>query len=170
MNDALLIGCDAREISAVEDRVLERAGLEKSFVAANLSANIRCGAGLGSNERFVTVKLAFLQPSGRGVQVRLGSAGHPAPLLPLSVPLAPVAMVLALAVVVGLARLAFVIGTPPHHSNLAAVGPAPDVTGARARYLREGAHWITFTSASTAENWYALQLQPGDSIGTPLLK
>jgi len=31
------------------------------------------------DERFVTVKLAFLQPSGRGVQVRLGSAGHPGP-------------------------------------------------------------------------------------------
>jgi serine phosphatase RsbU (regulator of sigma subunit)/PAS domain-containing protein len=31
------------------------------------------------DERFVTVKLAFLQPSGRGVQVRLGGAGHPGP-------------------------------------------------------------------------------------------
>ena len=31
------------------------------------------------DERFVTVKLAFLQPAGRGVQVRLGSAGHPGP-------------------------------------------------------------------------------------------
>jgi serine phosphatase RsbU (regulator of sigma subunit)/PAS domain-containing protein len=30
-------------------------------------------------ERFVTVKLAFLQQSGRGVQVRLGGAGHPGP-------------------------------------------------------------------------------------------
>ncbi|HEY6498327.1 MAG TPA: hypothetical protein VIZ20_02815, partial [Streptosporangiaceae bacterium] len=45
---------------------------------------------------------------------------HPAPLLPLSVPLAPVAMVLAIAMVVGLTRLAFVIGNPPHHSTLAA--------------------------------------------------
>jgi len=35
-----------------------------------------------------------------------------------------------------------------------------DPTGARARYLREGAHWITFTSSSTAENWHALRLQP----------
>jgi uroporphyrinogen III methyltransferase/synthase len=40
-----------------------------------------------------------------------------------------------------------------------------DETGARARYLREGAHWITFTSSSTAENWHALRLQP--SPGTP---
>jgi uroporphyrinogen III methyltransferase/synthase len=35
-----------------------------------------------------------------------------------------------------------------------------DKTGARGRYLREGAHWITFTSASTVENWHALGLQP----------
>jgi hypothetical protein len=46
---------------------------------------------------------------------------RPAPLMPLSVPLAPVAMVLALAMVVGLTRLAFVIGNPPHQSSLAAV-------------------------------------------------
>jgi len=31
------------------------------------------------DERFVTVKLAILQESGRGVQVRLGGAGHPGP-------------------------------------------------------------------------------------------
>lgn len=31
------------------------------------------------DERFVTAKLAFLRQSGRGVQVRLGSAGHPGP-------------------------------------------------------------------------------------------
>jgi uroporphyrinogen III methyltransferase/synthase len=35
-----------------------------------------------------------------------------------------------------------------------------DVTGARARYQKEGAHWIAFTSASTVENWRALAL-PG---------
>ncbi len=35
-----------------------------------------------------------------------------------------------------------------------------DLTGARARYLKEGAHWITFTSSSTVENWHELQLQP----------
>ena len=43
-----------------------------------------------------------------------------------------------------------------------------DLTGARARYLREGAHWITFTSSSTAENWHALHLQP--ESGTPIPK
>jgi serine phosphatase RsbU (regulator of sigma subunit)/PAS domain-containing protein len=31
------------------------------------------------DERFVTAKLAFLRQSGRGIQVRLGSAGHPGP-------------------------------------------------------------------------------------------
>jgi uroporphyrinogen III methyltransferase/synthase len=43
-----------------------------------------------------------------------------------------------------------------------------DATGARARFLREGAHWITFTSSSTAENWHALQLRPAP--GAPQLK
>jgi serine phosphatase RsbU (regulator of sigma subunit) len=31
------------------------------------------------DERFVTAKLAFLQPEGRGVTVHLGSSGHPGP-------------------------------------------------------------------------------------------
>jgi uroporphyrinogen III methyltransferase/synthase len=34
-----------------------------------------------------------------------------------------------------------------------------DGTGARDRFLREGAHWITFTSSSTAQNWHALHLE-----------
>jgi uroporphyrinogen III methyltransferase/synthase len=42
-----------------------------------------------------------------------------------------------------------------------------DLTGARARYLREGAHWITFTSSSTAENWHALQLRPVPGVPQP---
>jgi uroporphyrinogen III methyltransferase/synthase len=42
-----------------------------------------------------------------------------------------------------------------------------DPTGARARYLREGAHWITFTSSSTAENWHALRLQPAPGAPEP---
>ncbi|MCE0522839.1 MAG: uroporphyrinogen-III C-methyltransferase [Methylacidiphilales bacterium] len=42
-----------------------------------------------------------------------------------------------------------------------------DPTGARARYLREGAHWITFTSSSTAENWHALQLDPAPGVPRP---
>jgi uroporphyrinogen III methyltransferase/synthase len=42
-----------------------------------------------------------------------------------------------------------------------------DPTGARARYLREGAHWITFTSSSTAENWHALELHPASGAPQP---
>jgi uroporphyrinogen III methyltransferase/synthase len=42
-----------------------------------------------------------------------------------------------------------------------------DLTGARARYLREGAHWITFTSSSTVENWHALKLQPSPGAPEP---
>jgi len=70
---------------------------------------------------------------------------RPAPLLPLSVPLAPVAMVLAIAMVVGLTRLAFVIGNPPHHSTLAAVGAAAAAGAA-------GANPATRNAASTASN------------------
>ena len=42
-----------------------------------------------------------------------------------------------------------------------------DVNGARARFCAEGAHWITFTSSSTAENWRALGLQPEGSAPKP---
>jgi uroporphyrinogen III methyltransferase/synthase len=42
-----------------------------------------------------------------------------------------------------------------------------DVTGARERFLREGAHWITFTSASTVENWHALRLEPAAGAPRP---
>ena len=46
--------------------------------------------------------------------------------------------------------------------------PEPDdASGARARYLKEGAHWITFTSASTAENWDALKLKTGPGAPSP---
>jgi uroporphyrinogen III methyltransferase/synthase len=42
-----------------------------------------------------------------------------------------------------------------------------DLSGARARFLREGAHWITFTSSSTAENWNVLKLHPEGSAPRP---
>jgi uroporphyrinogen III methyltransferase/synthase len=42
-----------------------------------------------------------------------------------------------------------------------------DANGARSRYLKEGAHWITFTSASTVENWHALALRPGSGAPQP---
>ena len=41
-----------------------------------------------------------------------------------------------------------------------------DVSGARARFLQEGAHWIAFTSASTVENWHRLGLKP--AVGAPV--
>ena len=42
-----------------------------------------------------------------------------------------------------------------------------DVGGARARFLKEGAHWITFTSSSTVRNWHALQLEPAAGAPRP---
>jgi uroporphyrinogen III methyltransferase/synthase len=42
-----------------------------------------------------------------------------------------------------------------------------DPTGARAIYQRKGAHWITFTSSSTAENWHALDLHPAPDAPVP---
>jgi uroporphyrinogen III methyltransferase/synthase len=42
-----------------------------------------------------------------------------------------------------------------------------DATGARDRYLRQGAHAIVFTSSSTAENWYALHLEPEPGMPRP---
>lgn len=42
-----------------------------------------------------------------------------------------------------------------------------DRTGARARYLREGAHFIAFTSASTVENWHRLGLRPDEGAPRP---
>jgi uroporphyrinogen III methyltransferase/synthase len=42
-----------------------------------------------------------------------------------------------------------------------------DVSGARARFLKEGAHAITFTSASTADYWHALKLHPADGAPSP---
>jgi uroporphyrinogen III methyltransferase/synthase len=42
-----------------------------------------------------------------------------------------------------------------------------DWNGARKRFVREGAHWITFTSSSTVENWHALRLQPADDAPQP---
>ncbi|VVM06808.1 uroporphyrinogen III methyltransferase / synthase [Methylacidimicrobium cyclopophantes] len=42
-----------------------------------------------------------------------------------------------------------------------------DPTGARARYLEEGAHWILFASSSAAENWQKLGLQPAKAALSP---
>lgn len=38
---------------------------------------------------------------------------------------------------------------------------------ARERYLTEGAHWITFASSSSVENWHALKLEPAPGVPRP---
>jgi uroporphyrinogen III methyltransferase/synthase len=42
-----------------------------------------------------------------------------------------------------------------------------DLTGHRARFLHEGAHFIAFTSASTVDNWQALKLDPAAGAPRP---
>ncbi len=89
-----------------------------------------CGLAGVANARawFGVTRAVARREAGRRQLVGVVSR-HPAPVLPLSVPLAPVAMVLALALVVGLTRLAFVIGNPPHHSSLAVAGAADAAIG-----------------------------------------
>lgn len=98
-----------------------------------------CGlAGVANARAWFGVTRAVVRREGARRELVSTVARHPAPLLPLSVPLAPVAMVLALAMVVGLTRLAFVIGNSPQHSSLAAVGPAADATGVLGRSTASG--------------------------------
>jgi hypothetical protein len=98
-----------------------------------------CGlAGVANARAWFGVTRAVVRREGARRELVGTVARHPAPLLPLSVPLAPVAMVLALAMVVGLTRLAFVIGNPPHHSSLAAVGRAADAAGVLGRSAASG--------------------------------
>jgi hypothetical protein len=85
-------------------------------------------------------------------------SSRPAPVLALSVPLAPVAMVLALALVVGLTRLAFVIGNPPHHSSLAVVGAADAAIG------------NTASGASGPASDSASSVAPGRAARDPVLE
>ncbi len=42
-----------------------------------------------------------------------------------------------------------------------------DAGGMRERFLREGAQWIVFTSASTVENWHRLDLRPDPGAPSP---
>jgi hypothetical protein len=86
---------------------------------------------------------------------------HPAPLLPLSVPLAPVAMVLALATVVGLTRLVFVVGNEPHHRSLAAVAAGAG--------LGDSASDATGTASGQASN-SASSVAPGLATHDPVLE
>jgi hypothetical protein len=123
-----------------------------------------CGlAGVANARAWFGVTRAVVRREGARRELVAVVARRPAPLLPLSVPLAPVAMVLALATVVGLARLAFVIGNPPHHSNLAAVGPAPDAAGAAGGPAASG-------SASSQVSRTASSLAPGHAARDPVLE
>jgi uroporphyrinogen III methyltransferase/synthase len=42
-----------------------------------------------------------------------------------------------------------------------------DRSGARTRFLQEGAHWVVFTSASTVENWHRLNIEPVEKENRP---
>ena len=118
-----------------------------------------CGLAGVANARawFGVTRAVARREAGRRQLVGVVSR-HPAPVLPLSVPLAPVAMVLALALVVGLTRLAFVIGNPPHQSSLAAVGAADAAIG------------DTASGASGPANDSASSVAPGRATRDPVLE
>jgi len=72
-------GQDAAAVTAAARHAIRAlAHVKSSPVDVLAAANDVLLAG-DYDERFVTVKLAFLQHTGRGVQVRLGGAGHPGP-------------------------------------------------------------------------------------------
>jgi len=72
-------GQDAAAVTAAARHAIRAlAHVKSSPVDVLAAANDVLLAG-DYDERFVTVKLAFLQQTGRGVQVRLGGAGHPGP-------------------------------------------------------------------------------------------
>ena len=118
-----------------------------------------CGLAGVANARawFGVTRAVARREAGRGQLVGVVSR-HPAPVLPLSVPLAPVAMVLALALVVGLTRLAFVIGNPPHHSSLAVVGAADAAIG-------ETASGVSAPASDSASS-----VAPGRATRDPVLE
>jgi len=72
-------GQDAAAVTAAARHAIRAlAHVKSSPVDVLAAANDVLLAG-DYDERFVTVKLAFLQQTGRGVKVRLGGAGHPGP-------------------------------------------------------------------------------------------
>ena len=121
-----------------------------------------CGLAGVANARawFGVTRAVARREAGRRRLVGVVSR-HPAPVVALSVPLAPVAMVLALALVVGLTRLAFVIGNPPHHSSLAAADAA---AGA------DAAGGMTTAGASAAAGDPASSVAPGRASRDPVLE
>ena len=135
---------------------LVAAGIGRLPVTAAIGV---CGLAGVANARawFGVTRAVARREAGRRRLVGVVSR-HPAPVLPLSVPLAPVAMVLALALVVGLTRLAFVIGNSPHHSSLAAVGAAAAAVG------------NTASGVSAAASDSASSVAPGRATRDPVLE
>ncbi len=121
-----------------------------------------CGLAGVANARawFGVTRAVTRREAGRRRPVAVVGS-RPAPVLPLAVPLAPVAMVLALALVVGLTRLAFVIGNPPHHSSLAAAGAAAGADAAGGN---------TAAGAPGAAGGSASSLVPGQVTRDPVLE
>ena len=72
-------GQDAAAMTAAARHAIRALAHVKSSPADVLAAANDVLLAGDYDERFVTVKLAFLRRLGRGVQVRLGSAGHPGP-------------------------------------------------------------------------------------------
>lgn len=125
-----------------------------------------CGlAGVANARAWFGVTRAVVRREGARRELVTTVARHPAPLLPLSVPLAPVAMVLALAMVVGLTRLAFVIGNPPHRPSLAAEGSAAVAAGPQA-----GAGSAASGSMSSHISRAASSVAPGHATRDPVLE
>ena len=130
-----------------------------------------CGLAGVANARawFGVTRAVVRRDSGRR-EVAAAVARRPAPLLPLSVPLAPVAMVLAIAMVVGLTRLAFVIGNPPHHSTLAAVGAAAAAGAAGVNPATRNAASTASNSAGNSTGNSASSVGPGQAARDPVLE
>jgi hypothetical protein len=123
-----------------------------------------CGlAGVANARAWFGVTRAVVRREGARRELVTTAARRPAPLLPLAVPLAPVAMLLALAMVVGLTRLTFVIGNPPHRSNLAAVGTAPEAAGVPGRSAASG-------TAGSQVSTSASSVAPGHATRNPVLE
>jgi hypothetical protein len=123
-----------------------------------------CGlAGVANARAWFGVTRAVVRREGARRELVATVARHPAPWLPLSVPLAPVAMMLAVAMVVGLTRLAFVIGNPPRHSSLAAVGTAADADGTLGRFAAAGTPGSHISRAASS-------VAPGHAVHDPVLE
>ncbi|HEY7263152.1 MAG TPA: SpoIIE family protein phosphatase [Trebonia sp.] len=74
-------GQDAAAVTAAARHAIRALAHVKTSPADVLAAANDVLVAGDHGERFVTAKLAFLRKSGRRVQVRLGSAGHPGPAI-----------------------------------------------------------------------------------------